>query len=176
MEAIWYLDRAAALLAYPSLYVAVLTGIFYNSPGFGALHDASQRVHIELSVFALLVTLIHAVIGTLDSYYVLTGGVPEPAYTTKYFVAGVGVGAGALVMLLVSVAGFVDAARFDGDWGPRSVHALAYAGFAFSTLHAAAVGTDVIGLIRPVLGSTTAFLVYVLLLRLVANRRPALPQ
>ena len=176
MEAVWYLDRAAALLAYPSLYLAVLTGVFYNPPGFGVLHDASRRVHIELSVFALLITLIHSVLGILDSYYVLTGGVPEPAYTTTYFAAGVGVGVGALLMLLVAVAGFVDAARFDGDWGPRSVHAFAYAGFAFSTLHAAAVGTDVTGLIRPVLGSTTVFLVYVLFLRLVADRRPASPQ
>jgi hypothetical protein len=168
---VWYLDRAAALVAYPSLYLAVLTGILYNTEEFGVLHDAARRIHVELSVFATLVVLLHAVLGVLDAWFVATGQVPQPAYSLPYFLAGSAVGVGALCMLVVAVLGFADAGRFRGTWGPRVVHGFAYAGFVFATVHAAAIGTDVTGLIRPALGTTTAFLVYVLLLRLVVLRR-----
>ena len=169
MEVVWYLDRAAALVAYPALYAAVLTGIFYNTRAFGRLHEAARRVHVEVSVFATLVTLLHGALGVLDTWLVATGQVPPPSYSTGYLLGGVAVGAGALGLLVVAVLGFLDAGRFDRPWGPRVVHAFAYGGFAFGTLHAVAVGTDVTGLVPPLLGATTAFLVYVLLLRALAD-------
>ena len=167
---IWLLDRGAALVTYPLLYLAVLTGVLYNMEAFGVLHDAAQRIHIELSVFAMIVTLLHAGIGVLDAWFVVTGQVPAPAYSMPYFVGGITVGAGALLMLVVAVLGFTDAKRFQRPWGPRVVHSFAYAGFAFGTIHAAAIGTDLTGLIRPLLGPSVAFLVYVLLLRLLVLR------
>lgn len=78
-ELVWLLDRGSALVAYPALYLAVLTGILYNTESFGVLHRAARRVHIELSVFAMLVTLLHAGLGALDSWFILTGQAPEPA-------------------------------------------------------------------------------------------------
>ncbi|SEO81005.1 hypothetical protein SAMN05216388_10206 [Halorientalis persicus] len=167
---VWYLDRAAALLAYPSLYLAVLTGIFYNTESFGPFHDAARRVHVELSVFAMLVTLLHAGLGVLDAWFVLTGAVPEPAYTQSYFLVGLAVGAGALLLLTVAVLGFTDAKRFDRPWGPRAVHAFAYGGFVFGVVHAVAVGTDAVGLVRPLVVPSLVFLAYVLLLRGLALR------
>lgn len=169
-ELVWLLDRGAGLVAYPSLYLAVLSGVFYNTESFGLLHDAAQRVHIELSVFALLVTLLHAGLGVLDTWFVFSGQAPTPSYSLSYFAVGVGVGIGALLLLIVAVLGFTDATRFDGPWGPRVVHAFAYGGFVFATIHAAAIGTDLAGLLRPVLGPTVLFLVYVLLLRLLVLR------
>lgn len=169
-ELVWLLDRGAALVAYPSLYLAVLTGIFYNTEAFGALHDAARRVHIELSVFAMLVAVLHAGLGVLDTWFVLSGQVPAPTYSMSYLLGGVTVGAGALLLLVVAVLGFVDASRFDQPWGPRVVHGFAYGGFAFATIHAAAIGTDTMGLIRPVLGPTVMFLVYVLVLRMLVLR------
>lgn len=172
---IWYLDRGAALVAYPALYLAVLTGVLYNTESFGVLHEAARRVHIEVSVFAMIVTLLHAGLGVLDAWFVITGQVPAPAYSMPYFLGGVAVGAGALLMLVVAVLGFTDATRFQRPWGPRVVHAFAYAGFAFGTIHAAAIGTDLLGLVRPVLGPSVAFLVYVLLLRIFVLRGIAPP-
>jgi hypothetical protein len=119
------------------------------------------------------VTLLHAGLGVLDAWFVLTGRVPSPAYSVSYFVGGVTVGLGALLLLVVAVLGFTDPGRFDRPWGPRVVHAFAYAGFAFGTIHAAAIGTDLPGLIRPVLGPSVAFLVYVLLLRVLVLREGA---
>lgn len=174
MELVWLFDRGAALVAYPALYLAVLTGVFYNTEEFGAFHDAARRVHIELSVFAMIVTLFHAGLGVLDTWLVISGQAPAPAYSMSYFIGGVAVGVGALLLLVVAVLGFTDARRFDQPWGPRVVHSFAYGGFVFGTIHAVAVGTDIVGLIRPVLGPTTMFLAYVLLLRVLVLRRPTL--
>ncbi|GAB3328424.1 hypothetical protein EI982_02965 [Haloplanus rallus] len=169
-ELVWLLDRGAALIAYPALYLAVLTGILYSIEPFGILQRASQRVHVELSVFAMLVTLLHAGVGLLDTLFIVTGQAPAPAYPLSYFLGGVAVGVGALLLLVVAVRGFTEATRFDQPWGPRVVHAFAYGGFVFATVHAAAVGTDLAGLVVPLLGPTIMFLVYVLLLRLVVLR------
>jgi len=169
-QLVWLLDRGAALVTYPALYLAVLTGILYNTESFGMLHEAAQRIHIELSVFAMIVTLLHAGLGVLDAWFVVTGQVPPPTYSMLYFLGGITVGAGALLMLVVAVLGFTDAKRFQRPWGPRVVHSFAYAGFAFGTIHAAAIGTDLTELIRPLLGPSVAFLVYVLLLRLLVLR------
>jgi len=166
-ELVWLLDRGAALIAYPALYLAVLTGVLYNTEAFGTFHEAAQRVHIELSVFAMIVTLLHAGLGVLDGWFVVTGQAPAPAYSMSYFLGGIAVGVGALFVLVVAVLGFADAAQFTQPWGPRVVHAFAYGGFVFATLHAAAIGTDLMGLILPILGPTVMFLVYMLLLRLL---------
>lgn len=170
MAVVWYLDRAAAMVAYPSLYVAVLTGVLYNARAFGPVQTAAQRVHVEVSTFATVTTLLHGALGVADAWLVATGQVPAPAYSTGYFLSGVVVGAGALALLVVAVLGFLDAKRFERPWGPRVVHAFAYGAFAFGTLHAVAIGTDVVGLIRPVVGGTTAFLLYVLALRFLVDR------
>ncbi|MHC3381466.1 hypothetical protein [Haloarcula sp. H-GB5] len=170
-QLVWLLDRGAALVTYPLLYLAVLTGVLYNTESFGVLHEAAQRIHIELSVFAMIVTLLHAGLGVLDAWFVITGQVPAPAYSMPYFLGGVVVGAGALLMLVVAVLGFTDAKRFQQPWGPRVVHSFAYVGFAFGTIHAAAIGTDLTGLARPLLGPSVVFLVYVLLLRLLMLHR-----
>jgi len=170
-QLVWLLDRGAALVTYPLLYLAVLTGVFYNTESFGVLHEAAQRIHIELSVFAMIVTLLHAGLGTLDAWFVVSGQVPAPAFSMPYFLGGVAVGMGALLMFVVAVLGFTDAKRFQRPWGPRVVHSFAYLGFAFGVIHAAAVGTDLTGLVRPLLGPSVAFLVYLLLLRLLVLRR-----
>jgi hypothetical protein len=164
---LWYLDRAAGLVAYPSLYVAVLTGIFYNTPSFGVFHAAARRIHVEVATFATVVTLAHAALGVADTWAVTTGTVPAPNYSLAYFLAGVAVGVGALVLVIVAIVGFLDPGRFDQPWGPRVVHAFAYGGFVFGTIHAAAVGTDLLGLVRPLLAPSVVFLGYVLVLRLL---------
>lgn len=162
---VWYLDRATALLAYPTLTLAALTGVFYNTRAFGNLHLAASRVHIEIAVLAMLFTLAHGAVGVLDTYYVVTGAAPPPSYSIPWFLAGGLVGAGALVLLVVAVLGFLDPRRFARPWGPRVVHAFAYGGFAFGTLHAAAIGTDLTGLIKPALGAALAFVLYALVWR-----------
>ncbi|WP_302081349.1 hypothetical protein [Salinibaculum rarum] len=174
MELVWYLDRATALVAYPALYLAVLSGIFYNTEQFASLHRAARRVHIEVSVLAMLVTLAHGLLGVLDTYLVASGQVPQPSYSLEYLLVGVAVGAGALLLVVVAVLGFLSPHRFDSPWGPTVVHAFAYAGFAFATIHAAAVGTDVVSLLSPLCAASLAFLGYVLLLRLLVSVRPAL--
>lgn len=164
---LWYLDRATALLAYVALYLAVVTGIPYNAPGLGALHQFARRSHIQVAVFAMLVTLGHAAIGLVDAALVVVGEVPPPPYPMAYFVGGVVAGGGALVLVVIAVLGFLDARRFRRPWGPQVVHAFAYAGFAFATIHAVAIGTDVGPLARLGVVVGVAFIGYLLILRLL---------
>jgi len=171
MELVWLVDRAAGLVSYVVLYLAVLTGIFYNAERFGVLQDAARRVHVEVSVLATLLLFGHAAVGLLDTWLVVDGQVPQPAYSTTYLLAGVVVGAGGLTLIVVAILGFLDPRRFQRPWTPQVVHAFAYSGFAFATVHAAAVGTDVVGLVRPALVAGSAFLVYVLALRLAIRLR-----
>jgi hypothetical protein len=164
---LWYLDRATALVAYPALYLAVLTGIPFNAPAFGAVHAAARRVHLEVATFALIVTLAHGALGLADAWLVASGQVPPPAYPMPYFLAGVIVGGGALTLVVVAVLGFLDARRFRRPWGPRVVHAFAYGGFAFASVHAVAIGTDVTPLFRVGVVVASGFVVYLLFLRLL---------
>lgn len=173
MGLVWLLDRATGLVAYPALYAAVLTGIFYNTRRFGALHEAARSVHVEVSTLATVLLLAHGALGLADTWLVATGASPPPTYSTPYLYAGVAVGVGALALVVVSVLGFLDAKRFERPWGPRTVHAFAYAGFAFATVHAVAVGTDVAALVRPGIVAGVGFLAYVLLVRLLAERDTA---
>jgi hypothetical protein len=170
MQLVWYFDRAIGLVSYAALYLAVLTGILYNAESFGVLQRAARRVHVEVSVFAVMLMLGHGVLGVVDTWLVASGQAPVPSYGVAYLLGGVAVGAGALFVLLVAVLGFVDARRFERPWSPTVVHAFAYAGFGFATVHAAAVGTDVMGLVRPGLLAGGAFLVYVVLLRSLQRR------
>mgnify|MGYP001058495966 CR=1 FL=1 len=169
MELVWVLDRATALVGYAALYLAVLTGVLYNARGFGAFVDAARRIHVEVSVFALLALSAHAGLGVLDAWLVLSGASPAPAYGSSYLLAGVAVGAGAFLLLVVGVLGFLDARRFERPWAPQVVHAFTYGAFAFGTVHAVAVGTDVVAVARPGLIAVTVFLVYVLALRTLSR-------
>lgn len=175
MGLLWLVDRALALVAYPSLYLAVLTGVLYRARRFGPLHDAARRVHVEVSVLAVIVMLAHGILGLIDAGLVLSGAVPTPAYGRWYFLAGLAVGAGGFVVLLVSVTAFLAPRRFASPWTARVVHALAYVGFAFAAVHAVAVGTDVVGLVRPALTASTAFLGYLLVLRAFTMEPDATP-
>lgn len=169
MELLWYLDRAAGLLAYAALYVAVLSGVFYNARAFGWVHDAARRIHVEVSVFALVLMFLHGLFGLADTWLVVAGATPRPAYGVSYLLVGVGVGIGALLVVLVAVLGFLDARRFERPWSPTVVHGFVYAGFAFATVHAAAVGTDIVGFVRPAVIGAGTFVVYALLLRTLAR-------
>jgi len=166
---VWYLDRATAIVAYPALYLAVVTGVTYNTPAFGSVCQAARRVHFDVAFFAIIVMVGHAVLGTLDAVFIVTGAAPKPAYSMTYFVGGVVLGGVATAVLVVAVLGFLDPRRFSRPLTPKVVHALAYGGFAFATIHAVAIGTDVTGLVHAAMVSGVGFLVYVLLFRLAVE-------
>lgn len=143
MLALWYADRASAILAYVALVASAFTGIAYNAASFGALHLWSRKIHTPVSWVAVVLLLLHGALGTVDTLLVATGASPAPGYGTPFLVAGVALGGGALVLTVVATLAFVDPKRFERPWKPGLVHAFAYGGFAFATIHAAAVGTDV---------------------------------
>ncbi len=162
--ALWYLDRASALVLFPALWLTVLTGIFFTARGFGILHRLSRRIHIELAVFGIGMMAVHALVGTVDAWLVVDGTAPAPNYPLSLFLAGVGVGFVALVVLVVAALGFLEPRRFDH---PGTVHALAYGGFAFGTIHAVAIGTDMTGLLGQLVVGSVVFVILALTLKLL---------
>lgn len=173
---IWYLDRGSALAAYSILWLAALTGVLFNARAFGSLHEAAKKAHVATSVLACVTLLLHVASGAYDGWLVLSRQVPQPAYTYAYFAAGLVVGVGALLLIVTSVLGFLDAKRFQRPWDPRTVHAFAYGGFAFATVHALALGTDVLGVLLPGIVAASAFLLYVLALRMRSAAVGAAPK
>ncbi|MFB6183316.1 MAG: hypothetical protein ABEI96_02070 [Haloarculaceae archaeon] len=140
---LWLLDRGTALVALPALWAAVFTGVFFRTRWPAVLHRFSDRWHTRISMFALLVAAMHAVVGTLDAVLLGAGLAPAPNYPGWLFLAGVIVGLLSLAATLVAVASFLAPWRFDN---PSLVHALAYVGFGFGVVHAVAIGTDVVGI------------------------------
>ncbi|MFB6121612.1 MAG: hypothetical protein ABEJ68_10900 [Halobacteriaceae archaeon] len=143
VTSLWYLDRGTALVTLPSLWAAVMTGVFVRAPRPAVAHRLATRYHLKLSAFALIVAAMHAVVGTADVALVAAGAAPAPGYPGWFFAAGVALGVLSLVAVLVAVASFLAPWRFSD---PSLVHALAYVGFGVGVAHAVAVGTDLVGL------------------------------
>lgn len=143
MGLVWLLDRATGLLAYPALWLAVASGIWYDASELGPLRDAAHAAHIPIAAFASFLVVAHGALGTVDLVLVTTGRSPVPDYGLPYLAAGVAVGAGALLVLAVAVLAFLDPVRAARPWSPTVVHWLSYVGFGFATVHGAAIGTDV---------------------------------
>lgn len=161
---LWYLDRASALVLFPALWLTVLTGIFFTARGFGLIHRLSRRIHIELAVFGIGMMAVHAIVGTVDAWLVVDGSAPAPNYPLSLFLAGVGVGAVSLVVLVLAALGFLEPRRFDN---PGAVHALAYGGFAFGIIHAVAIGSDMTGLLGQLVVGSVVFVILALALKLL---------
>lgn len=170
--ALWYLDRASAVVLYPALWLTVLTGVFFGDRRFGVVHRLSVRIHIELAVFAVGVMALHAAVGTIDAWLVVDGIAPAPNYPFYLFVAGVGVGGVALVLVIVAVLGFLEPRRFEH---PRAIHALAYGGFAFATVHAVAVGSDANELLGQLIVASVGFVGIALVTKLLGGARVLRP-
>ena len=143
MLLLWYADRATGISAYMLLVVSVFTGIAYNAKAFGAVHRFAQATHTPLSWAAVALLLLHGGLGAVDALLVVNGSTPPPGYGLPFLVAGAAMGLGALILVVVATIAFVDPKRIERPWKPGVVHAFAYGGFAFATIHAAAVGTDV---------------------------------
>lgn len=167
---IWYLDRGSALAAYALLWLATLSGILHSARPFAGLHEVARKAHISTSVLACSALLLHVAVGLWDAGLVVRGEVPHPAYSDAYFALALVVGVGALMLLATAVLAFVDAKRFQRPWDPRTVHTLAYAGFAFATLHAVALGSDMGRVAVAGIVGVGLFTLVVLALRLKAAR------
>ncbi|MHB1260837.1 MAG: hypothetical protein ACYC2H_03890 [Thermoplasmatota archaeon] len=171
MEWVWFVDRGTALLSYPVLLLAALTGIAAAVPAFGPLHRAAKKHHTPVSVLAGLVLLLHAGFGAADTAIVATGGAPVPGYGLGFLIVGAIVGLGAFIILFVATLAFLDPRRFERPWSPRVVHALSYAGFALATVHAAAIGTDVSWWMAQVAAGGLGLLALLALARLLPTGR-----
>lgn len=166
---LWYLDRGSGLAAYVLLWLAVFTGIFHVARRLGPLQRAAKIVHVPASVLASAALLVHVAVGLVDASLVFRGSVPHPAYSDAYFLAGLLTGSASLLLIVTSVAAFVDARRFQRPWDPKLVHAFSYGGFAFAGIHAAAVGSDPGSFGWPAVIALSGLLLFALVVRVLGE-------
>lgn len=172
----WYLDRSAGLVAYVGLWLAVLTGIFYEAHGLPWLSAAARRIHLPASFFAIAVILLHVGLGAWDAAAVFLHRVPTPGYGLAYLWIALGVGAGGFLALFTGILGFLDARRFRRPWDPRTVHLFTYGGFALASVHAVAAGTDMTRFATAGIVAGTVLVGAALLARFTSNRVSTRPK
>ncbi|MHB8586590.1 MAG: hypothetical protein ACYDDF_12255, partial [Thermoplasmatota archaeon] len=139
---------------------------------FGFWQRASNRIHVAASVVATAALIVHSGVGLVDMEQILTGAVPPPPYSDTYFTFGMIVGFSAFLLILTSFVAFTDPKRFERPWDPKVVHAFAYGGFLFATIHAVAIGTDFPAFLFPGIAAAIVLLLYLLIARFRAGRTP----
>lgn len=139
----WYLTRAAGLIAYVLLYLSVAGGLLQS---LGVLRGliapaAAVEVHEHLSLWALYVTVFHAVILLWDPYVPFRAAAVLVPFASDYEPAAVAPGVlAAYTMLGAIVSTYLRARLRPAHW--RVLHLLTVAGFLFCLAHGVAIGTD----------------------------------
>jgi sulfoxide reductase heme-binding subunit YedZ len=148
---LWYLARAAGVMALLALTVATALGAggasrARRSRRGVARRFALQRLHIAAAVTALGLLVTHVAALALDAQ----SGVSAKAVVVPMASAyrPVAVSLGVLAMYTVLIVAVVGAARgrvASSAWAARrwrSVHALSYGGWVLAIAHGALAGTD----------------------------------
>ncbi len=139
----WWLARAFGLVAYISLFLSMLFGVFAGARGAGGLLHTPSVVdlHRYWAVAALLATALHVffvvtnVHAGIDEYDAL---VPFASERLRGPVALGSIATWGLVVVVLSTA----VRRWLPATAWRAIHAMAFGTFALSLVHSVAAGTS----------------------------------
>jgi predicted ferric reductase len=143
VQAMWYLTRAAGLIAYLLLWLSTVWGLVVASKIFDPiLHRAfTFDIHEFLSLFAIGFTLLHIVVLLGDQYLPFSLAQVLIPFAAPYRPVWVGLGViGFYLTLLVTVT-FYLRTRI-GQKTFRSIHLISFLSYAAVTGHALYAGTD----------------------------------
>lgn len=145
---IWYLMRACGLVALLAFSISVGLGAFSTvgwRPERRLLH---QLLHRSVAVLGLVFLLLHLTFVVLDTSVPIPLGVVLVPFTAAYRPFAVGLGTLALwSLVLAAVSGWargsvLNASPRAGERTWRTLHAVAYVGWALSIGHGVLTGTD----------------------------------
>jgi sulfoxide reductase heme-binding subunit YedZ len=152
MMTLWYLGRAAGIVALVAFTASIFLGALSSSRDRAARpRDAEHRyllqmAHRSAAICGLLALTCHVGLLVLDSYVDVTiGGVLIP-FTAGYRPLALAMGTvGVYAFVLAAVSGaargrLATSARAARSW--RSVHATAYVGWVLAMAHGILAGTD----------------------------------
>ncbi|MDY6776375.1 MAG: hypothetical protein SV253_09965 [Halobacteria archaeon] len=136
--------------SYTAFFLAALTGVLSRRGTPRFIRNRLQGVHRWLAYAAGVLVLLHIL--TQIEGVALTLGVAQMALTGSLENASpreiggalrIGIGFGATVVTAVAAVSFLRPRLFDSTVPPTAVHAFAYTGFAFATVHSLTFGHDV---------------------------------
>ncbi len=143
VQGMWYLTRAAGLIAYLLLWLSTVWGLVVASKIFDpVLHRAfTFDIHEFLSLFAIGFTILHVGVLMGDQYLPFTLAQILIPFAAPYRPLWVGLGViGLYLTILVTVTFYLR--RFIGQKTFRSLHLLSFLAYLGVTVHALFSGTD----------------------------------
>ncbi len=143
VQGLWYLTRAAGLIAYLLLWLSTAWGLVVASKIFDpVLHRAfTFDIHEFLSLFAIGFTVLHIGVLLGDKYLPFSLAQILIPFAAPYRPVWVGLGViGFYLTILVTVTFYLR--RHIGQKTFRSLHLLSFLAYAGVTVHAFFSGTD----------------------------------
>jgi predicted ferric reductase len=143
VQALWYVTRAAGLIAYLLLWLSTAWGLAVASKIFDpVLHRAfTFDVHEFLSLLAIGFAVIHVVVLLGDKYLPFSVAQILIPFIDPYRPLWVGIGIiGLYLTLLVTVTFYLR--RWIGQKTFRTIHLASFLGYAAVTVHGFFAGTD----------------------------------
>lgn len=143
VQAMWYLTRAAGLLAYLLLWLSTAWGLAVTSKIFDPiLHRAfTYDMHQFLSLLAIGFTVLHIGVLVVDRYLPFSAAQIFIPFIAPYRPIWVGVGIiGLYLTLLVTLTFYIR--RWIGQKTFRAIHLSSFLAYAAVTVHGLMAGTD----------------------------------
>lgn len=143
VEGLWYMTRAAGLVAYLLLWLSTVWGLGVASKIFDPLvyRAFTFDVHEFISLLAIAFTVLH--IGALlaDQYMAFSLAQVLVPFITDYRPLWIGIGViGTYLTVLVTVTFYLR--RWIGQKTFRAIHLLSFVAYIAVTLHSVFAGTD----------------------------------
>lgn len=143
VQALWYVTRAAGILAYLLLWLSTAWGLAVTSKIFDPLlhRTFTYDMHQYLSLLAIGFTVLHVGVLVGDRYLPFSVAQVLIPFVAPYRPLWVGVGViGLYLTLLVTVTFYIR--RWIGQRAFRAIHVSSFIAYASVTLHGLMAGTD----------------------------------
>jgi len=177
VQALWYVTRAAGLIAYLLLWLSTAWGIAVSSKVFDPVLQGAftYDFHQYLSLFAIGFVVLHVVVLLADRYLPFSVAAILVPFAAPYRPVWVGVGViGLYLTLLVSVTFYMR--QRIGMKAFRAIHLLSFLAFALAAIHGLMAGTDSpLAATQLMYASTTLVIVFLTAYRVamaLLNKRP----
>jgi sulfoxide reductase heme-binding subunit YedZ len=143
VQALWYVTRAAGLIAYLLLWLSTAWGVAVSSKIFDPVLQGAftYDFHQFLSLFAIGFIVLHVVVLLADQYLPFSVAAILVPFVAPYRPLWVGIGViGFYLTLLVSVTFYVR--QRIGMKAFRMIHLASFVAYVFAAIHGLMAGTD----------------------------------
>jgi predicted ferric reductase len=143
VQALWYVTRAAGIIAYLLLWLATAWGIAVSSKIFEPMLQGTftYDFHQFLSLFAIGFVVLHVVVLLADRYLPFSVSAILVPFVAPYRPVWVGIGViGLYLTLLVTVTFYIR--QWIGMKTFRVIHVASFIAYAAAAVHGLMAGTD----------------------------------